>query len=70
MSDFEQISRIHLPFRRAFAVISMNFILKINTEAKLKQESFPLKLFTAQEPFQSEKTLSNERTNARPYLFS
>ena len=67
--DFEHISLIHLPFIRAFTIISMNFILKLNTEGQLKQDSFSLKLFTAQEPFQSEKTLSKERPNAPPYLF-
>lgn len=62
MSDnyiFEQISLIHSPFRQASTVTRMNFSLQVNTKDKLtsviKQESFPLKLFSEQEPSLSGK---------------
>ena len=66
--DFEQISLIHSPFRRAFTIISMNFILAFNTEAKLKTRQLPSKVVHRTRTFPKRKN-AVERTDERAAIF-
>ena len=66
--DFEQISLIHSPFRRAFTIISMNFILAFNTQAKLKTRQLPSNVVHRTRTFPKRKN-AVERTDERAAIF-